>query len=240
MTTDTNKKNTVILTGVKEIDEKLGGGIPIGSLGLIEGEADSGKSVLSQHLAYGALTSGCDISVVYFTTENTAKSLITQMDSLSLTTTDYYLTDKFRIYPLTLRHTIRGGKKFFKMLTNHLETLPKQFTLVIYDSITQFVAHTKSVDIIDFFWACKQVCDSGRSVILVAHHYAFENEILARTRSVCDAHLRLKLEDLGDRMVRSMEVLKVRGADRPTGEVVSFEIEPKIGMRIIPLSKAKV
>jgi len=32
----------------------------------------------------------------------------------------------------------------------------------------------------------------------------------------------------------------VRGADRPTGEVVTFEIEPKTGMRIIPLAKAKV
>ena len=35
-------------------------------------------------------------------------------------------------------------------------------------------------------------------------------------------------------------VLKVRGAERPTGDVVSFDIEPKIGMRIIPLAKARV
>ena len=49
-------KRSVIITGVREIDEKLGGGIPVGSLGLIEGQPDSGKSVLSQHLTYGALT----------------------------------------------------------------------------------------------------------------------------------------------------------------------------------------
>ncbi|MDP2931358.1 MAG: ATPase domain-containing protein [Chloroflexota bacterium] len=80
-------KKDVILTGVREVDEKLGGGIPLGSLGLIEGEPDTGKSVLSQHFTYGALTS-VQTSVAYYTTENTVKSLIAQMDSLSLYTLD--------------------------------------------------------------------------------------------------------------------------------------------------------
>ena len=64
--------------------------------------------------------------------------------------------------------------------------------------------------------------------------------MLSRTRSLCDARFRLRLEQVGDRMVKLMEVLKVRGADRPTGDVVSFDIEPKVGMRIIPLAKARV
>jgi archaellum biogenesis ATPase FlaH len=41
-------------------------------------------------------------------------------------------------------------------------------------------------------------------------------------------------------MIKLMEVLKVRGAERPTGDVVSFNIEPKMGMRVIPLAKARV
>ena len=48
------------------------------------------------------------------------------------------------------------------------------------------------------------------------------------------------MEQMGDRLVKSLEVLKVRGADRPTGDIVSFAVEPKIGMRIIPLAKARV
>ena len=54
------------------------------------------------------------------------------------------------------------------------------------------------------------------------------------------ARFRLRLEQMGDRMVKLMEVLKVRGADRPTGDVVSCDIEPKVGRRIIPLAKARV
>ena len=86
-------KKEVICTGVAEVDEKLGGGIPIGSLVLIEGHSDAGKSVLCQHLTYGTLNSG-QASVAYYTTENSIKSLISQMDSLSLSTLDQFLADR--------------------------------------------------------------------------------------------------------------------------------------------------
>jgi len=236
---DETVKRDVILTGVREVDDKMGGGIPFGSLGLIEGQSDAGKSVLIQHLAYGALTSS-QTSVAYYTTENTVKSLILQMDSLSLFTMDYFLADRFRIYPLTLESNIKHGKQRFWFISDHLKNLPKRFNLLIVDSITLLVAHSNPVAVMDFFWACKRLCDEGRSVLLVAHSYAFEEEMLSRTRSLCDAHFRLRLEQIGDKMAKMMEVLKVRGADRPTGEVVTFEIEPKTGMRIIPLAKAKV
>ena len=45
------KKKEPIVTGVSEVDEKLGGGIPSGSLCLIEGHSDAGKSVLIKNLA---------------------------------------------------------------------------------------------------------------------------------------------------------------------------------------------
>jgi len=243
MTTEATKKN-LIVTGVREVDEKMGGGIPVGSLALIEGQSDSGKSVLCQHLAYGTLGISQG-SVAYYTTENTVRSLISQMDSLSLGTLDYFLTDRFRIYPLTLGSRLQTKKnvdteKPLRFLAENFAQQPEQFKLLIMDSITLLVAHSNPIAIMDFFWACKYLCDQGRSIVLVAHSYAFEEEILSRTRSLCDAHFRLKLEQVGDRLVKIMEVLKVSGAERPTGEVVSFDIEPKMGMRIIPLAKAKV
>ena len=231
-------KKDVILTGVREVDEKLGGGIPVGSLGLIEGHSDAGKSVLCQHLAHGALNNR--ISVAYYTTENTVRSLIAQMDSLSLFTLDYFLTDYFRIYPLTLRADIADTEKPFRFLKRHFAGLPKQFGLILVDSITLIVAHSNPVTIVDFFSACKDLCDMGRSIFLVAHSYAFDEEVLSRTRSLCDAHLKIRLEQMGDRLVKIMEVLKVRGADQRTGDAVGFEVEPRKGMHIIPLSKARV
>jgi len=178
--------------------------------------------------------------VAYYTTENTVKSLISQMASLSLCVQDQFLADRLRIFPLTFRNIMKDGKRPFQVLNWHFTTLPPKFKLIIIDSITMLISHSNPVSIIDFFSECKHICDNDRSVILVAHSYAFEEDMLARTRSLCDARFKLRLEQVGDRMVKLMEVLKVRGADRPTGDVVSFDIEPRIGMRIIPLAKAKV
>ena len=229
----------VIKTGVREVDEKLGGGIPVGSLALIEGQSDAGKSVLCQHLTFGALNTS-QLSVAYYTTENTVKSLVAQMDSLALPTLDHFLTDRLRIYPLIVSSDVNDAQTRFNILGDHFKNLPRHFKLVLVDSITLLVAHGEAVDNIDFFSTCKNICDSGRSVFLVAHSYAFDEEVLARSRSLCDAHLKLRLEQVGDRLVKLMEVLKVSGAERATGDVVSFEVEPKVGMRIIPLNKAKV
>ncbi|MDO8568712.1 MAG: ATPase domain-containing protein [Dehalococcoidales bacterium] len=233
-------KREVISTGVPDIDEKLGGGIPTGSLCLVEGHSDAGKSVLCQHLTYGTLSSG-QVGVAYYTTENSIRSLISQMDSLSLFTRDYFLADHFRIHPLSFNSRfMKDGKKRFHWLTHHFYGLPPNYKLIIVDSITLLVSHSNPVAIIDFFSECKTQCDEGRTIILVAHSYAFDEDLLARTRSLCDARFRLRLEQVGDRMVKLLEVLKVRGADRPTGDIVSFDIEPKVGIRIIPLAKARV
>jgi flagellar protein FlaH len=221
------KKKEFIITSVSEVDEKLGGGIPLGSLCLIEGHSDSGKSVLCQHLTNGTLITG-EIAVAYYTTENSVRSLISQMDSLAMYVMDHFLADRLRIFPITFRHGMQGGQKPFHVMTLHFSRLAQEFKLIIVDSI------------IDFFSRCKALCDDGRTIILVAHSYAFEEDMLARTRSLCDARFRLRLEQVGDSMIKLMEVLKVRGAERPTGDVVSFNIEPKLGMRIIPLAKARV
>ena len=49
----------------------------------------------------------------------------------------------------------------------------------------------------------------------------------------------MKIDQLGERLVKSMEVAKVRNADQSTGNIISFDVEPGIGMKIIPISKAK-
>ncbi len=239
MSIDTVIKKSVVLSGLRELDEKLGGGLPLGSLGLIEGHSDSGKSVLCQHLTFGALSS-TNIGVAYYSTENTVRSMIAQMDSLSLYTLDHFLIDRFRIYPLVINSKVKNVQKPYRLLIDHFRTLPEHFKLILVDSITLLVAHSDPVAIVDFFSTCKSMCDDGRSILLVAHSYAFDDDILSRSRSLCDIHLRLRLEQVGDRMIKMLEVLKVRGADKPTGDVVSFEVEPKLGMRVIPLAKAKV
>ena len=237
MTTDSAQATKVISTANAEVDKKMGGGIPIGSLTLIEGQSDAGKSVVSQQLAFGALMS--DVGVAYYTAENTVKSLLTQMASLGLDVTDHFLVDRLRVYPLQMATKDINTDMVFTRILKHIETLPEGFKVIVVDSLTNVVTHSNESSIIDFFIACKELCDEGRTMVNVVHSYAFDETMLIRVRSLCDAHLKLRLEEVGDRLIKMMEVSKVRNADRSTGNIISFEVEPGMGMRIIPINKAK-
>ena len=79
---DTASSGSAIGVGDPMLDQKLGGGIPPGSLSLIEGQSSAGKSVLCQHLAYSSLRKGH--SVAYMTFEDTTQGLISKMESLAL------------------------------------------------------------------------------------------------------------------------------------------------------------
>lgn len=224
-------------TGNGEIDKKLGGGIPLRSLTLIEGQSDAGKSVLCQHLTHGSLESG--LGVAYYTAENTVKSLVNQMASLNMDVLDYFLLDRLRIYPVNISSRDLNPDLVFDTLVRHISVLPNDFPLIIVDSITHVVSHSDEARVIDFFSTCKGLCDGNRTIILVVHSSAFDERMLIRIRSLCDAHLRLRMEEVGDRLIKVLMVAKIRNAERTTGDVVSFDVEPDMGIRIIPISKAK-
>ena len=237
MSTMVSERPLVVSTGADEMDKKLGGGIPVGSLTLIEGQSDAGKSVLCQHFASGALYSG--LQVAYYTTENSVKSLLSQMESLGLGVQDYFLVDWLRIYPLSIPTKDAPLQVFYEALTNHISKLPERISTVMVDSLTTLIGHSDITSVIDYFSAAKRLCEQGRTVMLVVHTSAFDERTLIRVRSLCDAHLSLRLEAIGERLVKVLEVAKVRNAERTTGNIVSFDVEPGLGMHIIPVTKAK-
>jgi len=230
-------RKQVISTGHGEIDKKLGGGIPIGSLTLIEGQSDAGKSVLCQQMIWGSLND--DFRVVLFTTENTVKSLVTQMNSLGLDITDRLLLGQIKVYTMRASLVRSNATLALQAILDTMQRL-EDFDFPIVDSITPIVAGARGEECLAYFERCKAFCDRGKTVINVTHTYAFEQDLLVRIRSVCDAHFKLAIEKLGDRLVKTLEVAKVRGATQSTGNILSFDVEPEIGMKIMPLSRAKV
>ncbi len=234
---DKAKKTEVISTGNPEIDKKLGGGVPLGSMSLVEGESDSGKSVLAQQMIWGSLYDGLDVSL--YTTENTVKSFIRQMNSLSLDVSDFLLLRKLRVYPVMASTSQLTAEQVFSVLLKGIEA-HRDRSFVVVDSLTTFITHTSIEETMTYFERCKTFCDRGITVLNVVNSYAFGEADLARVRSMCDAHLKLRTEQVADLMVKVLEVAKVRGAELSTGNVVSFDVEPMVGMRIIPISKVSV
>ena len=233
---DPEVESAVISSGSAELDARLGGGIAENALTVIEGPPSSGKSVICQQLTYGTLR--CGLDVAYYTSESNVKPLLGQMSSINLDVTDYFLMDYLRIYRMQVAGRGENSVVLCDRLADHIAALPENYKVIIVDSVTRIVTHGAEVGIMDFFSACKELCEGGRIIFLVVHTYAFGEGMLARVRSLCDAHLSFRLEEMRELVIKVMEVTKVRNADRQDS-TMSFDIEPGVGLKTIPMSRAR-
>ncbi len=224
----------VISSGNPELDGKMGGGIPAGSLTLIEGMSGAGKSVLSQQIVWGSLNEGFTVSL--FTSENSVKSLVSQMQSIDLDTLDFLLLGKFRVFPMRVA---RLGAQAPAALARAM-TQERTRDILIVDSFTSAIAHASTdLHVLSFFEQCKRLCAHGTTIMITLHANVVQGDLIEALRSMCDAHLELRSEQDGQRLVKTLQVAKIRGAASVTGSIVGFDVEPGWGIRVIPISKAR-
>jgi flagellar protein FlaH len=233
------KKKRLLATGKSEFDKKFEDGIPLKSLTLIEGEHDSGKSIFTQQIIWGGMKQGLCIDI--FSSETTPQAFLSQMENLSLDVSDYYAWGYVRLFPILVpgfdpeKEDIAAA---LERLLAHIKA--SEAEIIIMDSITLFTEHTSSDVIIEFFTACKGLCDLGKTIFIALHPYAFEEDTLVRVRAVCDALITLKRALMGDKYLMVLEVVKIRGAHKTRENLVSFEVVPGAGIKIIPIAVAKV
>ena len=235
-----------VTTGVREIADALGGGIREGSLVMIEGEAKTGKSVLSQYIAYGILNSK-ETSVAYYTIEYDGEGLIAQMESLSLDVKQDFVTDRFRVCPLYTGDYIKNSKECLQQLINHISALPKRFQLVMVDSVTPLITRVDPVAKMDFLQVCKEMCQKDRSIVLVVDRHIYEGKALYRAHAMSDYYLKLRSQDamldpgqVDTRAIKILDVTKLAGADRQAQGDIRFEVKPRVGIQILPFVKVRV
>ena len=142
-----------ISTGSIEMDRKLGGGIPHGTLMLVEGIESSGKSTLVQQLVWSSLKDG-ELGTLYIT-EQTIQSLLRQMDSLGLNIRDYFLMNRVQIYPVFVPTGSIDPARLFSELFDHIEREDSARVIVV-DSLTTLVPHVGGTQIQEFFSKCKR------------------------------------------------------------------------------------
>jgi flagellar protein FlaH len=233
------EEKQVISTGNSELDKRIADGLPLQSLTLIEGENDTGKSVLTQQIMHGAMKQG--LSVDLFTTENTSRSFVKQMESMSLDISEYFAWGYLRVFPLHVVGFEWTKEEMDNVLTCLIGSIAhSRAEVAIIDSLTLFTEYVDTDTILSFFTNCKTLVDRGKTILITLHSYAFEEDTLVRIRSVSDAHITMKRAMVGDKFVMVLEVQKVRGARKTTGNLVSFEVHPGYGMKVIPMSFAKV
>ncbi len=223
-----------------ELDRKLGG-LPLPSLTLMEGPNDSGKTIVAQQIAYGALESGK--SVLFISTEDTVKGLMTNMKRLNWDVIDPFLFGKFKITSLNtqnMKWDEEVSKYYLIALNNYIRQRGPKYDIIILDSITHLLTHAEPNDVMDFFSTCRYAVDKiGQTFVINLHPYALSQELLIRVRSFCDGHIILEIKTFRDKTALTMNVAKLKGASKTVNELISFEVSPAYGIKILPFSSAR-
>ncbi|MCB2171651.1 flagellar accessory protein FlaH [archaeon] len=226
--------------GNPALDKRIGG-IPIPSLMLLEGPNDSGKSVIAQQITYGALKS--KNKLLYITTEETSKGLINNMERLKWSVTEAFIYGRLKVTSLTtssMNWDQEISKYYLIALINYIKQKCDQYNIVVIDSITHLLTHAADTDILDFFTQCRYLVDTiGQTFIFTMHPYALKQELLIRVRSFCDGHIHLDIKNIRDINALTMNVAKLKGASKTVNEVITFEVSPVYGIKILPFSSAR-
>lgn len=236
--TDQKKPLELISSGNMEIDRRLDGGFAVGSLCLLEGAKDSGKSIFIQQIMWGALNG--DKRVLAVTTEKTSKNLLNNMENLNQDISDYFIIGRSRIFEIkasSIEEKPELGESLLQMLLEYVKECEED--LILIDSLTILAVNSSENTLLDFFTECVKFCDNGKTILINVHGYAFSQEMLYRLKSICDSCLELRIEQVGDKRIKTMEVQKLRGAEKTTGNMLSFDVNSECGLKIIPVSKVK-
>jgi flagellar protein FlaH len=226
----------LISVGAMDIDKKLGGGLPLDTVTLVEGDPEAGKSVVMQQLMYGALKEGFRCAL--FTSEGTTRETIQQLDTLGMPLMDYYLIGRLKIFEVNLRVDQEHAERLLHRLLKYIE-VSEDCDFVLFDSVTPLLFQFDARYVLNFLAQCKEIANTGRTILVTLHSYAINESLRLRASSIVDAHLRLRIEELGQQVVRTLEVCKIRGAVKTIGNSVSFSVETGLGLKSIPISKTK-
>jgi flagellar protein FlaH len=230
---------SALSTGNEELDEKLGGGIPVPSMLLVEGDNGSGKSVLAQQVAFGALRSG--LRVYYVTTEATVKELILQMENLSFNVKKFFLRGSFRLYSAYVRGMEwrpEVGRRVLASFIDFMQRTVDVWDVFVVDSLTMLLAYAEPADVFALVSRGRRLVSRGKVLLMTLHKGVLPEDVAARLRSVCDGYIVLSQGVIGGRLVKTMKVVKLRGARDFVEGSIAYEVDPAFGIKVLPLSLA--
>ncbi|WP_313692674.1 ATPase domain-containing protein [Halorarum halobium] len=228
-----------------QLNKELGGGIPRGSIVLMEGDYGAGKSALSQRFSYGLVDEGA--SVTLLSTELTVSGFIDQMYSLEYDVTKPLLNEEL----LFLAADFDSGGAFSdddgdrKELLKRLmeaETMWNSDVVILdtFDSILRndptFEALVRNneerqaaLEIISFF---RDMISNGKVIVLTVDPSAVGEEAIGPFRSIADVFLELQMIEVGSDVRRNISVKRFAGMGSQVGDTIGFSVRSGTGIVI--------
>jgi len=233
-------------TGQKDIADALGGAIKENSLVLIEGESQTGKSVVCQYVAYTAIETKRK-SITYYSIDHTVLSIESSMKSISMDISTSIKDHRFLLREMEPAMDHDGSILALHALLHDITVLPMWYKYIVIDSPSSYLLRLKTVTQIDFLLRAKELCVNGRSIIVILNSEVMDPKSLARAHEMSDYYLRLRNEEkvtptgqVINRNIKLLNVTKMNGVDQFNRKAVRFEIVPDVGIQVLPFYNIKV
>jgi flagellar protein FlaH len=215
-----------------ELGRRLGGGIAEGSITLIEGGDGSGKTILTQRMAYGLLVN--KVSVTYISTELSLPEFMKQMSSLRYNILPYLLNGQFKffaVFPATA-HKLKKKKDLIQRLI-HADVL-FQTDVTIIDSLTMLQPDEGVSDktAFDLITKLKKLIVKGKSIVITVDPDSTDPKILDPLREIADNYLIMKAETGAEDIKNVIFVKRWKRTEREVSKIIKFRVEPKFGIVI--------
>jgi len=213
-----------------DFEQRIGGGLPKGSIMIIEGKDGTGKSIVSQRITYGALVN--NYTVTYISTEMSILDFIKQMDSLNYPIKDFLLSNKLLFISLT---NLFGRTKFKENLILELmkSKSKKLFEndIIIIDSLSYpLVNSIPRMSFIKFLDFLQKVKVKDKVIILTYNPYTLNKAVVDELRRVADIYFKTGISTTTGQLTRYIEIKRFRNAKQQYELMIPFRVEPGLGL----------
>lgn len=221
-----------------DLSERLGGGLPPGSLIMMEGVYGAGKSIIAQRIVQGLVQN--EHSVTYVSTELTTAGFLAQMESLKYDVEKGLLEERLVFIP---SYPVLGARAPRTELLERLVKARLMYTkeVVVFDTFSKFLAdHLRaegdaftSVEKIEgVLYLFKRLTSMGKTIILTFEEGQVPDDIVASFKDAADVLFHIKFEITGGTAARMIIVKRMSRAQGRFGEIIGFRVEPGVGIVI--------
>jgi archaeal flagellar protein FlaH len=221
-----------------DLQDRLGGGLPAGSLVVLTGPNGAGKSILVQRFLYGLIQNKHSLSLV--STELTTAGFLDQMSSLQYDVEQPILEEQLVFVPV---HPIFGARAAKHDLLHRILQARLLYTkeVVIFDTLSKFLgdhlrAQGDSYEAMEQIEAVlhlfKRLTSIGKTIIVTLEDGQVKREVSHIFTEAADVLINLDLEISGGAASRRIVVNRLSRAANRFGEIIGYRVEPGLGLVI--------
>jgi len=211
-----------------ELHRRLGGGIPAGTIMMLEGDRGSGKSIFAQRLLYGFLMNGYLAS--YISSQYTTVEYIKQMGSIGYDVIPFLIRKKLvfvSLYPLLTG--VSEKKKFLSRLLG--EPRLWEPDIIVIDSFSSILSREQDTEAVRaFLMYLKKLASLNKVVILTVNPEELSRDIIFLLEEAASMLIRLNVKVFGGDLKNSATIVKYNNAKGIFQKIIPFRVEPKVGL----------